>query len=148
MHGEEHVMTQTSQVRAEPDNNIKSFQIPGDATAELDSNVQQVNVSSIVSIVSAEFLFQENSNTPGRFLEQSRVVNVPPGTGFFVGLNVIGDAFVTSNFTSLRERPLGQFYVAVGLRNPNVLVCQVRLTDANSDDPIEIRVRAFIAFFN
>ncbi len=141
-------MTQVSQVPVEPDQDIESFQPPGGATAELDGNVQQVNVSSIVSVVGADFTFQENSGTPGRFLEQTRVVSRPPGSGFFVGVNVFRGSFTTPNFLFLAERPLGQFNVSVGLRGTNTLVCQVRLTDSNQDDPIDIRVRAFIAFFN
>ncbi|MBI3833526.1 MAG: S53 family peptidase [Planctomycetes bacterium] len=117
----------------------KRTQIPGEALA--------VNVHSIVQLASHTFTFKENSNTPGRSLEQSVVVNVPAGAGFFTCVPYFTGAFTTPDFAHLTERPLGQFMVAVGLRGNN-LVCTVRLTDSNSDDPIFIGVTAIVVFFN
>jgi hypothetical protein len=37
--------------------------------------------------------------------------------------------------SSLTERPLGQLVVDTGMRGDN-LVCGVRLTDSNADDPV------------
>lgn len=141
-------MQQANQLQVDLDKDIETFQLPeGAAAAELNGAATQVNVSSVISFVGADFTFQENSNTPGRTLEQTRTVTRPPGSGFFVGLNVINGAFTTSDFQHLTERPLGQFFVIVGMRGDNTLVCQVRLTDSNSDDPVFIRVRAFVIFF-
>lgn len=106
-----------------------------------------VAISSIIGLATHTFTFKENSNTPGRLLEQSVVVNVPPNSGFFTCMPYITGAFTTSDFQHLAERPLGQFYVAVGLRGNN-LVCTVRLSDSNSDDPIFIEVAATVVFFN
>jgi hypothetical protein len=142
-------MTGTLSTPVTLDDDLLTFEPPeGVAGIALDGGALQANVSSIVSVASVDFTFQENSNTPGRFLEQSVVVNRPPGTGFFVGMNVIRHSFTSSNFANLTERPLGQLFAGVGLRGQNVLVCQARLTDSNSDDPIDIRIRAFIVFFN
>jgi hypothetical protein len=141
-------MTQVDRAQLALGEGIESFQLPEGAVADLDGGVQQINVSSIISIVNADFTFQENSNTPGRTLQQTRTVTRPPGSGFFVGLNVINGAFTTPDFKTLTERPLGQFFAIVGLAGDNTLVCTVRLTDSNQDDPIFIRVRAFIIFFN
>jgi hypothetical protein len=141
-------MTQANQLQVDMGKDIETFQLPeGASAAELNGAATQVNVSSIVSVVSTVFTFRENSNTPGRTLEQTRTVTRPPGSGFFVGLNAINGAFTTSDFQHLTERPLGQFLASLGLRGNNTLVCQVRLTDSNSDDPIFISVGAFIVFF-
>jgi hypothetical protein len=37
--------------------------------------------------------------------------------------------------------------VAVGLREPDILVCRVRLTDENMDDAIRIQVGCSVLFF-
>lgn len=142
-------MTETFSIPVTLDDDLVTFQPPdGSAATALDGGALQANVSSIVSVASVDFIFQENSNTPGRLLEKSVVVNRPPGTGFFIGTNVIRHSFTSSDFATLTERPLGQLFAGVGLRGQNVLVCQARLTDSNSDDPVDIRIRAFIVFFN
>ena len=140
-------MTQVMSDQIAPDQEIETFQLPGEEGQSLAGGALQADVTSIVSVVGADFAFQQNANTPGRFLEQTRPVTRPPGSGFFVGVNTIRSSFTSNNFQTLTERPLGQIFVSVGLRGTD-LVCQVRLTDSNSDDPIDIRVRAFIAFFN
>ncbi len=126
---------------------LESFQVPEDAQViAREGEAQMVNVSSIVSVVSHTFRFRENKNTPGRVLEQSVVVSVPSGAGFFTSVPYFMGAFTTSNFQYLTERPLGQFFVSVGLRGNN-LICRVRLTDKNSDDPILIEVTAIVVFY-
>jgi hypothetical protein len=139
-------MDTSTQVELVTEPTTSSFQMPSGQVPATGGQALQANVSSIVNVVGATFLFRENSNTPGRVLEQSQVVNVPAGAGFFTGINGIDGAFTTSDFTHLTERPLGEFSAFVGLRGNN-LVCTVRLTDSNSDDPIQIVVRGFIAFF-
>jgi len=139
----------TSATEIVSDIEILTFQAPGTSTAQLDDEAVQVNVASIVSVVGVNFTFQENANTPGRVLQQTRSVTRPAGSGFFTGLNFFKSSFTTSNFQFLTERPLGEISVSLGLLADNqTLVCQVRLTDSNQDDPIDIRVRGFIAFYN
>jgi len=120
---------------------------PGGVTvASADKELPIAPLSQVVGVASHLFSFRENSNTPGRLLEQAIVVNVLAGAGFFTSINYFTGAFTTANFANLTERPLGQFFVSVGLRGNN-LVCQVRLTDSNSDDPVFIDVAANILFF-
>ena len=106
---------------------------------------------SIVNIVGFFFDFFEPGGPdhllPGRPLEQTTTIIRPTGAGFMVCLNLINGAFVTNGGGVLTERPLGQFLVNAGFRDPNTLVCRVRLTDSNSDDPIRIQVRGAVLFF-
>ncbi len=126
---------------------VESFRFPkGKEVSVEEGRAQEATVSSIVRVVSQTFTFKENANTPGRFLEQSVVVNVPSGAGFFTSIFSFMGAFTTPDFQLLTERPLGQFSVSVGLRGNN-FVCQVRLTDSNQDDPIFIQVSALLIFF-
>jgi len=126
---------------------LETFRLPGGvAVAGADNELHIAPLSQVVGVASHLFSFRENSNTPGRFLEQSIVVNVPAGAGFFTSIASFFGAFTTGNFANLTERPLGQFIVSVGLRGNN-LVCGVRLTDSNSDDPVAIDVTANIFFF-
>jgi hypothetical protein len=149
---QEDIMTQTQPspeaspvVLHQPD--LETFSLPEGAEAVRgDGMATQVAISSIVSVASNTFVFRENSNTPGRLLEQSVVVNRPSGAGFFTCIPAFTGAFTSSDFQTLRERPLGQFFAQVFLRG-NSLVCQVRLTDSNADDPIFIFVTGLIVFF-
>ena len=130
------------------DTKLETFRVPQNAKLSAHAGqAQAVNVSAIVSVASHTFTFKENSNTPGRLLEQSIVISVPSGSGFFSCIPYLTGAFTTGNFQNLTERPLGQFFVSVGLRGNN-LVCRVRLTDSNSDDPVFIEVSAIVVFYN
>ena len=106
---------------------------------------------SIIDIVGFLFDFFEPGGTnnllPGRPLEQTRRIQRPRGSGAAVWLTTISGAFVTGGGRTLTDRPLGQFRVKVGLREPDILVCQVRLTDENMDDAIRIQVRGAVLFF-
>lgn len=127
---------------------LETFRVPAHAAlAPRPGEAAAVNVSAIVGLASHTFTFKENSSTPGRQLEQSVVVSVPSGAGYFTCIPYLMGAFTTPDFLHLTERPLGQFYVSVGLRGNN-LVCSVRLTDSNSDDPIYIEVSATVVFYN
>ena len=126
---------------------VETFRNPSDAVVLGDpEQAQTTQVNEIVGLASATFTFKENANTPGQTHEQSKVVSVPSGAGFFCMIPYFTGAFTNSSFTHLTERPLGQFLVGVGLRGNN-LVCQVRLSDKNSDDPIFIQVTAVVVFF-
>lgn len=130
-----------------PTSDQESFRPPqGTALTYQAGAASTVSATSLVSLASHRFEFRENSNTPGRFLEQSVVVSVPVGAGYFCCTSQVMGAFTTPNFQFLTERPFGQFHVSVGLRGNN-LVCTVRLTDSNSDDPIFIVVDAIVVFF-
>lgn len=108
-------------------------------------------MASIVGVVPFSFTFFEPGGTdhllPGRPLEQTQTVNRPRGAGFMVSLSGFSGAFVTNGGNLLTQRPFGQFEVFAGIRDVNVLVCRVRLTDENSDDPIKINVRGTVLFF-
>lgn len=126
---------------------IKTFSVPeGTELSNVEDIAKAADITSVVRVASHTFTFKENRNTPGRLLEQSVVVNVPSGAGYFVCTPYTTGAFTTPNFNSLTERPLGQFYVNAGLRGNN-LVCSVRLTDSNADDPIFIQVTAIVVFY-
>jgi len=125
------------------DTELMTSQPPeGQEVMRSDGQAQQFDVRAVAGYQEHTFTFQENANTPGRFLEQSVGVTIPSGAGFFVIPNIFTAAFTTRDFSRVAERPLGQFYVEVGVRNRNTLVCVVRLTDSNQDDPVFIRVRA------
>ena len=108
-------------------------------------------MASIIGVTPFFFNFFEPGGTnnllPGRPLEQTQTVNRPRGSGFVVSLAGFTGAFVTNGGNLLTQRPLGQFTVWTGLRDFNVLVCRVRLTDENSDDPIHIQVQGTVLFF-
>jgi len=126
---------------------LESFRAPAQPSGTPGRAAAAVNVSAILSVVPHTFSFRENTNTPGRFLEQSAVVDVPAGAGFFTSIFSFTAGFTTPDFQRLTERPLGQLSIGVGLRGNN-FVCTVRLTDSNSDDPIAIDVSALVVFFN
>lgn len=127
------------------DTTLETFGLPAGAKIHPDGKAQ-IAVSSMVSIALADFNFQENANTPGRLLQQSKPINRPANAGFFVVLQAYQSSFTTSDFQHLTERPLGEFSVRLGLTGNN-FVCQVRLTDSNQDDPIVIRVSGAVVFF-
>jgi hypothetical protein len=129
------------------DSNLETFRVPeGVEIPYSEGAAKQVSVTSIVNVVSHLFSFRENSNTPGRRLEQSVVVTIPSGAGFFLCLSTLNGAFTSSNFQNLNERPLGQFMATLGMRGDN-LVCTVRLSDNDANDPIAIDVRALVVFY-
>jgi hypothetical protein len=126
---------------------LEYFRPPEGKEARVEEGLAQaVDISSIVSIATNEFVFQESSGTPGRFLEQAVAVTRPPNAGFFTLMTKVSHAFMTPDLQFLTERPLGQVFAQVGMRGDN-LVCTVRLTDSNADDPIRIRVTAHVLFF-
>lgn len=126
---------------------LDSFRVPeGKESTIQEGRAQEVAITSIVGVASNTFTFRESTNTPGRTLEASTIVTVPEGAGFFTMINTFSGSFTTPDFQFLKERPIGQFFVNLGLRGNN-FVCRVRLTDANSDDPILISVTGIIAFF-
>ena len=68
-------------------------------------------------------------------------------TPHFVSLRSFSGKFVTAD-GKLTDRPLGAFGVDVRIAEPGVLACTVRLSDKNSDDPVEVSVRGLIVFFH
>lgn len=128
------------------DKNLKKIAAPENKTIESkEGSAQSINISNVVSVASNTFSFQLND---GNAVEQNVGVARPPGAGFVVMLQDLYYSFVNSNNRQvLTERPLGQFIVDTGLRGDS-LVCRVRLTDRNSDDPVSIFVSAAVLFFN
>ncbi|MEJ7638683.1 MAG: hypothetical protein WKF75_12085 [Singulisphaera sp.] len=119
----------------------------GEAEGDSAELLEVTPTGPVTGVVSRRFTFRENSNTPGRILEQAVAINVPPGSGFIVSMSYFTGAFTNSNFSRLAERPIGPFCFSVGRRG-NSLVCQVGLTDSNSDDPVFIEVDANVLFFS
>jgi hypothetical protein len=131
-----------------PDAELEAIRLPGGAKPLVKDGLALAAINSIVGIAQNLFDFRENSGTPGRLLEQVVPIGIPPGaTGFFTMIPYFTGAFTNGDFTRLAERPLGQYFVQAGLRGTD-MVCRVRLTDSNADDPIFIQARVLIVFFN
>ncbi len=90
-----------------------------------------------------------NRRTPGK--SRTRHINYEApfdnATPHFVTLRSFSGKFVTSE-GKLTDRPLGAFDVNVWIKEPGTLACTVRLTDNNSDDPVEVEVAGVIVFFH
>jgi hypothetical protein len=126
---------------------LEAIRYPQGAALRSAGDLSLASVASIVGVSAHSFRFRENSSSPGRILEQSIVISLPPDAGAFTMISSYSSAFTTSDFRFLTERPLGEHAVALGFRGNN-LVCQVRLTDSNQDDPIAINVTALVVAFN
>ncbi len=117
----------------------------------VEGDIKTLKSLSGISSFGHVFNFVELGGTnrlkPGGLLEQTIDVPRPPGSGFMVALNGFSGAFITDGGARLTQRPLGQFYVFAWIRGENTLVCRVRLTDENADDPIQILVRVGVLFF-
>lgn len=48
----------------------------------------------------------------------------------------------------LADRPLGAFGVDARIAETGVCACTVRLSDKDSDDPVEVTVQGLIVFFH
>ncbi|MGF6312795.1 hypothetical protein ABIB82_006757 [Bradyrhizobium sp. i1.8.4] len=97
------------------------------------------------------FFFNEGGTgnlAPGRPTTQTAQFTSPPGSGALITLRSVSGAFVTDGGAHLTERPLGQFVTNVFFSGPNTLACQIRLSDSNSDDPIQVWVNGTLLFFN
>lgn len=122
---------------------------------DADDVRQSIDITSVISIVPVTFRFAADAKTPGGFKEQTVAVDRPPATDTFVLLQSVQLSHplaelshrpVTENdLQHLNERPLSELAVNVFLRGLDDVVCQVRLTDADQHDAIE--VRATILFF-
>lgn len=122
---------------------------------DADDVRQSIDITSVISIVPVTFRFAADVNTSGDFKEQTVAVDRPPGIKTFVLLQSVqlshplaelSDRPVTENdHQYLNERPLSECAVNVFLRGLDNVVCQVRLTDADQHDAIE--VTATILFF-
>jgi hypothetical protein len=97
---------------------------------------------------SMKSLSESNSPTPGMRRTNTLMYNSPiEGTPHFVALNSLSGKFV-SDTGELVDRPLGALEVNVWIKQPGTLACAVRLSDRNSDDPVEVNVRGVIVFFH
>lgn len=125
------------------DGSLLKFAAPDGKSLQTKENyANSFTVSNIASVSSHTFQFQRAN---GDYEEKTIAVSRPPGAGFTVMLQDLYYAFTSG--ASLTERPLGQFVVDIGMRGDN-LVCGVRLTDSNADDPVSIEVTAAVLFFN
>jgi len=97
---------------------------------------------------SMKSLSESNSLTPGMRRIKTLTYNSPlEGTPHFVALNSLSGKFVKDT-GELVDRPLGAFEVNAWIKEPGTLACAVRLSDKNSDDPVEVNVRGVIVFFH
>ena len=96
---------------------------------------------------SMKTLDESNSKTPGmRRVKTLSYKSQFEGTPHFVALNSFSGRFVKET-GELVDRPLAAFEVSVWIKEPGTLACAVRLSDKNSDDPVEVNVRGVIVFF-
>ena len=106
-----------------------------------------VGVMEFAFKFSAKTLSESNGKTPG--MRRVKTLNYTPpleGTPHFVALNSFSGKFVKDT-GELVDRPLGAFEVSAWIKESGTLACAVRLSDKNSDDPVEINVRGVIVFF-
>lgn len=124
---------------------LKTFEPPrGKVVSARDGYAAMTDIAQTISIGSASFEFKLPN---GQYTEKTVAVTRPPGAGFTVMVQSIYAAFVnTAGGSTLVERPLGQFVVTLGMRGDN-LVCGVRLTDRNADDPVSITIHGAVLFF-
>lgn len=91
-----------------------------------------------------------NNLLPGRGETQTARLGLPQGATAFAALAGINCGFINGNLDSppmtLRERPLGQLRVDLEVQG-DTLMCHMRLTDENSDDPCVMRVTVNVLFF-
>jgi hypothetical protein len=136
--------------------NIVAFSPPPSASYKpiVNGRLEMLPLASVIGTVGHRFAFREPGGPgnlkPGRPLSQTMPINIPPNAGWFVMLNGFNHAFVHNDPPdALAERPLGQMYAIAGIdAGARNLVCNVRLTDSNSDDPIQINVDVVVVFFN
>jgi hypothetical protein len=132
------------------DEKLEFSRMPGGAVSKSGTDEAILAAANSIGVIPFSFEFKKAGGTgqpsPGSVHEDTRVVSIPSGAGFFITLNYIDCGFREANLTTLRERPIGQFFASVGMRGNN-LVCQVRMTDVNADDPITVRVRGTVVTF-
>lgn len=93
-------------------------------------------------------LGEHNRRSPGMRRTKTLDYTSPiEGTPHFVVLRSFSGRFVKDN-GELVDRPLGALEVSVGIKEPGTLACTVRLSDKNSDDPVEVNVRGLLVFFH
>ena len=93
-------------------------------------------------------LGEHNRQTPGMRRTKTLQYTSPlEGTPHFVVLRSFSGRFVKDT-GELTDRPLGAMEVSVGIQKPGTLACTVRLSDKNSDDPVEVNVRGLLVFFH
>lgn len=102
------------------------------------------------SVHSFEFFAPHDANhlLPGREMEQTQVVSFAPGSSLIFALMGFDGAFVDNSGGILQDRELGQFYVWTSFRAPNLLVCRVRLTAENIDQPVSIKAKVVALIFS
>lgn len=128
------------------DKKLEKFSAPlGKKIESKDGHADSAALAGVVSVASHTFTFRRAN---GDAEEKTVAVNRPAGAGFIVTLSELRYAFMRGTTgNSLRERPLGEFIADSGLRGDN-LVCRVRLTDVNADDPVSITITVGVLFFN
>jgi hypothetical protein len=62
-------------------------------------------------------------------------------------VSAVNGRFVTDGGANITQRPLGQFIWNVYLPESLVLACEIKLSDENLDDPIQVNVDGTLLFF-
>ena len=112
-----------------------------------------IKAYAIEGVVEFAFRFSdktlEEGKLPGLGRTKTITYDAPFGgtTPHFISLRSFSGKFVTAD-GKLTDRPVGAFEVDVRIKEPGLLACTVRLSDKNSDDPVEINVQGLIVFFH
>ena len=112
-----------------------------------------IKAYGIEGVVEFAFRFSNKTLEEGKLPGVSRTKTITYDAPFegttphFVSLRSFSGRFVTAD-GKLTDRPVGAFEVDVRIAEPGVLACTVRLSDKNSDDPVEINVQGLIVFFH
>lgn len=125
-----------------------------DARPCTDSAGPFIRAYAIEGIIEFAFKFVNKAvdnpagRLPGRSATKTLTYNAPydGATPHFVSLRSFSGKFVTDD-GKLTDRPIGAFEVDVRIEEPGILACTVRLSDKNSDDPVELSVAGVIVFF-
>jgi hypothetical protein len=125
-----------------------------DARPNSDGAAPFIKAYALEGVIEFSFTFvrrtfdKAESRIPGKSATKVISYDAPYDgtTPHFIAMNSFSGRFLTSD-GKLTERPLGAFEVDLRIEKPGFLACTVRLSDKNSDDPVEIKVRGVLVFF-
>ncbi|WP_240140203.1 hypothetical protein [Streptomyces sp. MUM 178J] len=123
---------------------------PSEIEAAARSSKSTLAGWTITGFFTLHFSFNEPGGVdhlkPGRPLKDSQKIDIGEQEDAVVAITALSGAY-TDGGKTIRQRPLGQFMVRVRFEKPDIVVCEVRLTDDNSDDPINIWVNVLAISF-
>ncbi|MFI6702803.1 hypothetical protein ACIBJC_28320 [Streptomyces sp. NPDC050509] len=112
----------------------------GDPTGRLNAGLRGFQV------VNFAFEGPAPGERPGDVRSQRKPIDLQPGDSVVFALMAFSGAFISG--ANLTERQLGQMMAVLSFAPPNLMVCSIRLTDINSDDPIQFYVNGVALFFH